>query len=125
MKRFLLLFFVVFSIITYSQENNSKFNLPPGYRLQPKKKIVDLSYKLNSTINDIQYESSELRFLKQLTENELESLRENLPDYYNYLQKAKSYINSLTPKVKSLYTEEELWYIYAFDPELKNKLTTI
>lgn len=126
MKRLLLLVLIIFSSITYSQESDSRFNLPPGYLLHPKKKVIDLSYKLdlNQYVNH-NHSESELKFLKNISETDLILMKTSNPEYYNYIQNGTNYISSLSNKVKEIYTKDELWYIYAFDQKLKKRLTTL
>jgi len=126
MKRLLLLILVIFSINTYSQQNSLSLNLPPGYKLHPKKKIIDLSYKLDFNSNDgHNHTESDLKFLKKISDADLNLMKTSNPDYYNYIQNGTNYIGSLSTKVKEMYTNDELWYIYAFDQNLKNRLTTL
>lgn len=134
MKHLYFLFALVlifFSDVALAQsnsekENQEKFNLPPGTRLHPKAKIYDLSFKLNrSTTENVSYAQSDLKFLKELSEIEIENQKIENPEYYAYYKAGKDYINALSEKIKHIYTETELWYIYAFDQKLKNKLITI
>lgn len=100
--------------------------MPPGYKLHPKKKIIDLSYKLNlNTYKSHNYSDSDLKFLKEISDADLTLMKTSNPNYYNYIQDGTNFISSLSKKVKEIYTKEELWYIYAFDQNLKNRLTTL
>lgn len=107
----------------YSQNKNeeSNYNLPPGYKLNPKKQIYDLSDKLYG-FSELDISKSELEVLQQISDEEL---KDTSPEYQNYIQTGRAFLNSLSNKVKSIYTEEELWYIYVFDQSLKEKLTQI
>lgn len=134
MKHLYFLFalvFIFFSDVALAQsnlkkENHEKFNLPPGSRLHPKAKIYDLSFKLDKgTTENVSYLQSDLKFLKELSEIEIENQKNENPEYYAYYQAGKNYINALSSKIKHIYTETELWYIYAFDQDLKNKLITV
>jgi hypothetical protein len=112
---------------TNKENNNTKnFNLPPGAYL--KKKFVtdiDLSYKLKGGISTVTYTDSDLKIAKNLSAEELESLKEVDPIVYNYYTSANNFFNSLSSKVKNIYTKVDLWYIYVFDQDLKNQLTAI
>lgn len=108
----------------HSQNLNreTNYNLPPGYRLKPNQVIFDLSHKIegNTSIKDLP--ESKLQVLKQISEDEL---LETSTEYQEYVQKGKEYIHSLSPTAKAIYTETELWYIYAFDQKLKIQLSHI
>ncbi|KGO90065.1 hypothetical protein [Flavobacterium suncheonense] len=126
----LALLFTSFSSVVFAQtqdlnSDSGKFNLPPGYRMPLKMKVYDLSHKLTGKLSEEKYTSEDLKFLKRISDEELEKYKDQAPDYYNYYKKGTDFINSLSSKVKSIYSKEELWYIYAFDQKLKNKLTTI
>lgn len=109
-------------------QNNSisNYNIPPGV-VFPKKFIttLDLSYKINGTINLQSYNDAELRVGKKLTKEQLESLKQIDSLNFEYYTKANIYFDSLSKRIKDLYTINELWYIYVFDQNLKNKLLTI
>jgi hypothetical protein len=102
-----------------------EFNLPPGAVLHKKTKIYDLSYKLKGGTSDKHYVQSDLKILKNISEEELIATKDKNPKYYQYYITGRDFINSLSQKVKSLYTNDELWYIYVFDQKLKQQLTTI
>ena len=113
----------VFSLIAqFSSAQNADYNLPPGYGLIPNKAIFDLSYKLDGKVLDKEIPQTELEFLKEIDDSELHLTS---PEYQQYIQEGKTFINSLSEKVKSMYTNNELWYIYAFDQKLKNRLVNI
>jgi len=109
--------------VTRPVNSNPNYNLPPGYRMHPKKVPYDLSYKLYNTTANREYTQEDLKYLKNISDSELESYKGSA--YYNYYMTAKEFIASLSDKVKAIYTQDELWYIYAFDQKLKNTLTTI
>lgn len=117
---FLLMGMINFS---YSQNKNeeSNYNLPPGYRLNPKQPIFDLSHKIEGT-SEKDLPESKLQVLKQVSADEF---KETAPEYQEYVNEGNQFISSLSPKVKSIYSETELWYIYAFDQKLKMRLTQI
>lgn len=104
----------------------SNYNLPPSVVFS--KKIIttlDLSYKLNGSPNKQDYNDSELRVGKKISKEQLESLKEIDVVNYKYYTTANAYFDSLSKKIKEMYTVNELWYIYVFDQNLKNKLLTI
>lgn len=125
MKKKLLFIFLFFSVIGISQEINYKYNLPPGYKLHPKKKIIDLSYKLNGQESTLDYTNDELEFLKKNSETEIENYKNIDERYYQYLKGGEQFIDSLSSKIKTIYTHKELWYIYAFDQKLREQITAI
>lgn len=108
------------------KENPSEYNLPPGVVFGKKfNKEYDLSFKIDNNAKVVYYEDSELRIAKQITKENIESLKDIDVENYNYYSTAFKYFDSLSEKVKKIYTKNELWYIYVFDQRLKNKLQTI
>ncbi|RTY90010.1 hypothetical protein [Flavobacterium sp. GT3R68] len=108
------------------KNSTANYNLPPG--LSFGKKFIttlDLSYKLHGGTSAVSYQDSELKIAKVFLNNDLEAIKELDPVNYNYYTTANSYFNNLSNKVKNLYTKNELFYIYVFDQNLKNKLLTI
>jgi len=124
---------VLFCCDSYGQKaekssNNSfsSYNIPPGVVFSKKfVTTLDLSYKLNGGVNKQHYNDSELRVGKNLTNEQLESLKEIDKVNYEYYTIANTYFDSLSKRIKEMYTKNELWYIYVFDQNLKNKLLTI
>lgn len=113
---------VFLTLSTYLNGQEKQYNLPPGYKIVPNYIPINFSYKLEGIKSEKNYTSESLVILKVLTEEELE----NAPQaYQNYVYKGRKYIESLSEKVKSIYTESEIWYIYAFDKELKNRIKKI
>ena len=121
-------FFTCLNFYGQTTESNStnNYNIPPGV-VFAKKFIttLDLSYKLNGSPKEQDYKDSELRVGKNLSVDQLESLKDVDSVNYQYYTTANSYFNKLSQKIKDLYTVNELWYIYVFDQNLKNKLLTI
>ncbi|MBC5836280.1 hypothetical protein G6N05_15345 [Flavobacterium sp. F372] len=133
-----LLIITVFTILcvlycgtSYGQKNGGSinnsmknYNLPPGVVLQMKGiEEKDLSFKLNS----VDYEKNELvvNFLRKFSSEEIKQMEiEKGKDYY-YYKVANEYFLSLSEKIRKIYSYDELWYIYMFDQNLKNRLTTI
>jgi len=111
--------------LVYSQEKKqpTNYNLPPGYTLSESKKIIDLSYKLKGNQSSQTYKDAALKFfLKDLSREELS---QEPVEYQKYVKKGEAYILSLSDVVKSIYSDAELWHIYAFDQELMEKLKTV
>jgi hypothetical protein len=133
MKVFLKFICVLFALqvqISFSQEltqkNDRQLNLPPGLTLYHKTNVnIDYSYKLNETPDFNRVDKTVRDFKQTLDDKEYETLEKSSPDVYTYYKEINRYFNSLSPKVKALYTADEIWYIYMFDQELKEKLTTI
>lgn len=110
-----------------NQINSTKnYNIPPGVVFSNKFNTnLDLSYKLNGTPNLQSYHDDDLRVGKRLTQEQLDSLKEKDVANYNYYTTANLYFQGLSKKIKEIYTDNELWYIYVFDQKLKNNLLTI
>lgn len=104
--------------------SSSDYNLPPGVVFGMKGvEKKDLSFKLNS----INFEKNELadNFLRKFSSDEINQMSfEKGKDYY-YYKEANDYFLSLSEKVRKIYNYEELWFIYMFDQNLKNKLIVI
>lgn len=116
------------SLAIFSQNNTTdlkKINLPPGSVLSPKFEFVDYSYKLNYLTSNNSATKENKNFLKEFSEADLTEIKDNTPEKYQYYLKAQDFYNDLANNVKSLYTIEELWYIYMYDVELTNKLRAI
>lgn len=119
-RKFLLPFILVFSTFAVAQEFT--YNVPPGYSVPSNFIHLDLSYKLKGINVEKEYSKEYLRVLKDIPESELK----NTPDDYQaYVKQGRKYIASLSSKVRNIFTEDELWYIYAFDLKLKNKIKKI
>jgi hypothetical protein len=121
----IIIVFLSFNFIKAQEPIDSKFNLPPGCVLKQKFKFFDLSYKLEGKHTVHNFSESDLLVIKNIPENELDEFKSIDPEYYNYYMKGISFFDSLSNKVKEIYTINELWYIYVFDQELKSKLLTV
>jgi hypothetical protein len=120
-KKAIIPLFLIIASLSFGQ--NSNYNLPPGYRFHPERAhILDLSFKLDGKTLAKPIGQKQLEFLKNLDDSQLHLAS---AEYQNYIQQGKAFIQSLSPKVKSIYTEKELWYIYAFDRKLKKRLVKI
>ncbi|HET6245739.1 MAG: hypothetical protein H0V01_11810 [Bacteroidetes bacterium] len=128
MKKFIF-FFVFLGIvsISFGQDSDKKgYNLPPGTVFNPKTyKKIDYSYKLNGVSNNAIFDVESTNLLSKYTEEELFKIKISDPASYNYYTSLKKYHENLSQKVKTIYTLEELSYIYVFDQELKNRLQNI
>lgn len=118
--KFILPLFLVISALGYSQ--SSEFNLPPGYYLKSNYQVIDLSFKLDGIQLDKEYSPNKLNVLKDLSPEEL---RQTSAEYQAYVEAGQNYMNSLSTYIKSIYTETELWYIYAFDEVLKVRIKSL
>lgn len=120
-----MLFFNSDIILGQSTKNHySDYNLPPGAVLNQKPNIIDLSYKLDGLRSKVSYSDSDLKVIKDFSKQELESLKTASPEYYTYYNAGLSFMNGLSARIKSIYTINELWYIFAFDQKLKTRLST-
>ena len=97
------------------------FNLPPGAKLTKKIKLIDYSFKLDESHN----EPLTKNYLAKFKANELESIKSIDYPKYKYYTDANAYFMALSNRVKRAFTVDELWYIYMFDKNLKDKLPTI
>jgi hypothetical protein len=118
--KFILPIFLAISTMGYAQQ--SDFNLPPGFYLKPNYQVIDLSYKLDGVRLDKEYSMEKLSVLKNITDAEL---NQTSAEYQHYVTQGRAFINSLSSYIKSLYSETELWYIYAFDSGLKSRIQTL
>lgn len=115
----------LFSITVFGQSNSNieQFNLPPKTVFQEKSfQKIDYSEKLFSNAFNKDKASN---FLKKFTKEEWEYLEKLKDEEYYYYYHANQYFNSLSDKVKFIYTVDELWYIYMFDKKLTEKLLSI
>ena len=131
-----LLIVTVFMILCFSfcgqsygqnlERPSNNYNLPPGVVFSKKFiTTLDLSFKLKGISNPQSYNDNDLRVGKKLSNDQLELLKDIDQANYKYYTTANNYFESLSKKIKELYTTNELWYIYVFDQNLKNKLLTI
>jgi hypothetical protein len=126
-RKYHFLFFIFIAFSGFSQSNKiegfESFNLPPKAVFVAKKyKKVDYSVNLsNPKIN----EPIDKKFLKNISEESLESIKDIDIDSYNYYKDLKGFYNSLSNNVKRKFTAEQLLYVYTYDQKLKNKLLTI
>lgn len=122
---FVFVLILLTSVLAQAQKAvDNNYNLPPGVVLQKKGvEKKDLSYKLNLE----NYSTNQLadNFLRKFTKEELMQMENNKDEDYFYYKKANEYFLSLSNKVRKIYTYDELWFIYMFDQDLKQKLTNI
>jgi hypothetical protein len=122
---FVFVLILLTSVLAQAQKAvDNNYNLPPGVVLQKKGvEKKDLSYKLNLE----NYSTNQLadNFLRKFTKEELMQMENNKDEDYFYYKKANDYFMSLSDKVRKIYTYDELWSIYIFDQDLKQKLTNI
>jgi len=96
-----------------------EFNLPPGAKFRPNNfKFIDYSEKLNRTTN----QPIKKDFMYSFSKEDIHIMKTKYQTDYLYYQKALAYFDKLSEKVNRIYTVKELWYIYVYDQELKNKL---
>jgi hypothetical protein len=123
MKNFTLLICFMLSMHVFSQDN---YNIPPNFKLFSKtNKGKDYSFKLHNQPNYGMVSTTDAQFLKDLTPRNMEDMKMNDPESYNYYSEALLFYNELSQRVKALFTGDEIWHIYMFDQNLKNKLRTI
>lgn len=121
-----LSFLFSISLVGQNSAAAKKYNIPPGSVLKPKSdQIIDYSYKLNELPNEEPKNPTYCDFLKDWTSEDLDIIKDKEPETFSYYMKAQAYYKSLSNKVKVTFTYDELWYIYKYDDQLKNRLTTI
>jgi hypothetical protein len=114
---------LILSSLGYSQEN---YNLPPGSVVKQKAVLFkDISYKLNDNPDFSQVEAVNRELFKDLSESNLNEMKELNPESHLYFTLATNYFSLLSDKVKAIYTSDELWYIYQFDQKLKETLKNL
>lgn len=124
-KNLLLIICLIFSLFSFSQKklDPSTFNLPPGVVFHGKSfEEIDYSVKLTNPILNNKISDD---FLKKFTKEEWNLIVSEKGEDYEYYSLALSYFNNLSEKIKKIYNEEELWYIYKFDKVLKDKIIQI
>lgn len=122
MKLLKLLLPIVLVIFTMGHAQETNYNLPPGFQLKPNYQVIDLSFKLEGKDIGKDYLPQHLQVLKDIPDSQL---HETSPEYQEYVATGRAVLNSLPEKAKSIYREFELWYIYAFDTELLEKLKSL
>ncbi|NQY31235.1 MAG: hypothetical protein HRT69_17435 [Flavobacteriaceae bacterium] len=118
--------FTLFVCATAAAQQTGKFtyqgkevNLPPDAVFRPKFfKFIDYSEKLN-TVNN---QSVNKNFMAEFSEEDIQKFETIYQEDYTYYQEAVTYFNKLSDKVNRALTVKQLWYIYMYDQELKNKL---
>jgi len=124
--QFCCAFFALFvCVATFAQQTGKftyegkEFNLPPDAVFRPKHfKFIDHSEKLSSVTN----QSLKKDFMYDFSQEDIHNFKTKYQDEYAYYQEALAYFDKLSDKVNRALTVKELWYIYIFDQELKNKL---
>lgn len=121
-----LLYLLAFLPWSSAQMNDPySFNVPPDGFITNKSYLGTNYYskfqKHNTQILDSNVQAS---FLRPFTQEDWSYLQNNDPEAYIYYSNAKHWYDLLSPKMLQLFTTEELWYIYFFDPQLKYKLET-
>ena len=118
--------FTLFVCATATAQQTGKFsyqgkevNLPPDAVFRPKFfKFIDYSEKLNTVTN----KSLNKNFMSNFSKEDIHNFKTIYQDEYAYYQEALTYFNKLSDKVNKALSTKELWYIYVYDQELKNKL---
>lgn len=121
----LLILILILSATSFAQQTGKfthqgkEFNLPPDAIFRPKYfKFIDYSVKLNTVTN----ESLKKDFMSDFSEEDIHNFKTIYQEEYAYYQKALAYFDKLSDRVNKALTVKELWYIYMYDQELKNKL---
>jgi hypothetical protein len=120
--------FLISSSFVFSQAKLNEeraINIPPGSVMPIKFEFIDYSYKLDNVSSTKLNSLEEKNFLEEFSEEDLIEMKLHHSDRYEYFMKANDFYNSLSNNVKATFTIKELWYIYSFDQQLKNKLITV
>lgn len=118
------LLFLIYSGV-YCQDQND-FNLPPEIVIHPKTDVnYDYSKKLEHYEKHNIHVPNKTPFKLGYTDLDLQEMKNNDIDSYNYYLKAKLYFESLSEKVFEIFTSKELWDIYMFDSKLAKRLQNI
>lgn len=119
------LFALFVSTVTFAQQTGKftyqgkEINLPPDAVFRPKFfKFIDHSEKLSIVTN----QSLNKDFMSNFSKEDIHNFKTKYQNEYAYYQEALAYFDKLSDRVKKALTTKELWYIYMYDQELKNKL---
>lgn len=118
--------FTLFVCATATAQQTGKFtyqgkevNLPPDAVFRPKFfKFIDYSEKLTTVSN----QSLNKNFMAEFSDEDIHKFETIYQDDYLYYQEAVAFFNKLSDRVNRALTVKQLWYIYMYDQELKNKL---
>ncbi len=118
--------FTLFVCATATAQQTGKFtyqgkeiNLPPDAVFRPSYfKFQDHSEKLNTVTN----QSLDKNFMSDFSKVDIQNFKTIYKGEYAYYQEALVYFDKLSDKVNKAFSTKELWYIYIYDQELKNKL---
>lgn len=116
----------MFVCTSVSAQQTAKFihdgreiNLPPGAKFNSKRfKYIDYSEKLGAPGK----EKIKKNFMSDFSKEDINNFKTKYQKDYKYYQEALAYFNKLSDRVNKIFTVDELWYIYVYDQELKNKL---
>lgn len=133
MKKFLFILILTLPVVNLLAQNSLKkvnnsseptYDIAPGKRLPAKFEVIDYSYKLEG-IQQIDSVKKEFRFYDNFDEKAVVDMKDVNSDEYEYYQRLKIYYDGLSNRVKTIFTFNEIWHVFVFDPELKSKLKTI
>ncbi|PHS05525.1 MAG: hypothetical protein COA88_12125 [Kordia sp.] len=118
--------FTLFVCATATAQQTGKFtyqgkevNLPPDAVFRSRNfKFIDYSEKLSTVAT----ESLTKDFMSDFSKEDIHNFKTKYQDEYAYYQEALAYFVKLSDRVNKSLTVKELWYIYIYDQELKNKL---
>lgn len=122
LKLHTLILLLIGGFMGFSQDN---FNLPPGFKFKSKFEFIDYSGKFLDVATASKAIVSSQSFLKNFSSDDLSEMKLNCPEKYRYYMDANTVYENLSPRVKNVFTVDELWFIYMFDVELAKKLRSI
>lgn len=124
-----LLFVLAFLPLSFAQKNAGSsydFNTPPDGFIMNKAYLGTNYYSKLQKLNDtLSITGQKATFLRPFTPEDWIYLQQHQPESYNYYTAAKNWYENLPQRMLTLFTTEELWYIYFYDQQLKYKLETL
>jgi hypothetical protein len=130
MKQVFLITFILVSTFSLCQnkinttDNDLHYDLPPGNMVPSKMKIIDYSYKLEG-IHEIQPQRKKFNLNDYLLKEEQAALLDENHLHHEYMVRLEKYYNDLSSRIKTAFTFEEIWHIFAYDKNMKETLLTI
>jgi hypothetical protein len=131
MKHLFTILFLITNLSLYTQNKQSfqvqdNYNIPPNAIIKPKAiNSSDYFSKIDNQPDYSRVSNVESDFKKFLSEDNLKDMELNDKESYSYYLEVLKYFDTLSPKVKALFTADDLWNIYMFHNELKNELLNI
>ena len=87
--------------------------------------IFSLAKEMNTNSKYLSFlinKSLQKNFMAEFSKEDIQKFETIYKEDYAYYQEAVAYFNKLSDRVNKALTVKQLWYIYMYDQELKNKL---